>query len=260
MLLSIKSISLSFLLSLSLSSPLSTQVSLPNKAPPKHLILTLLSLLLSLSSSLASSLPFLLSFFPSFLPSMPAPQPTTLSALESEMKLLHWHKLANEAALKAALIRTKKMRAADSKKPAKETLKEKAEHMQQVIEEEQAKPLQVGKDYIREYEADEKRNEEALQRQVSHHVTCLKNLRASIEKRETVRARKANFKHFKAEVEEERRQVMEGKAANADRFKTDTLKRTQEGGEQSVEKGGKAGGTLTTVIGSLDRLVELEKR
>ena len=30
--------------------------------------------------------------------------------LEQEMKLLHWHMLANEAALKAALIRTKKLK------------------------------------------------------------------------------------------------------------------------------------------------------
>jgi hypothetical protein len=33
-----------------------------------------------------------------------------LAELEQEMKLLQWHKLANEAALKAALIRTKKLK------------------------------------------------------------------------------------------------------------------------------------------------------
>ena len=33
-----------------------------------------------------------------------------IDELEQEMKLLHWHKLANEAALKAALIRTKKLK------------------------------------------------------------------------------------------------------------------------------------------------------
>ena len=37
---------------------------------------------------------------------------TTAAAaeLEQEMKLLQWHKLANEAALKAALIRTKRLK------------------------------------------------------------------------------------------------------------------------------------------------------
>jgi hypothetical protein len=34
-----------------------------------------------------------------------------LEELTQEMKLLHWHKLANEAALKAALIRTRKHKA-----------------------------------------------------------------------------------------------------------------------------------------------------
>ena len=33
-----------------------------------------------------------------------------LDQLEQEMKLLQWHKLANEAALKAALIRTRKLK------------------------------------------------------------------------------------------------------------------------------------------------------
>ena len=33
-----------------------------------------------------------------------------LAELEQEMKLLQWHKLANEAALKAALIRTRKLK------------------------------------------------------------------------------------------------------------------------------------------------------
>ncbi|GMI42552.1 hypothetical protein TeGR_g5579 [Tetraparma gracilis] len=189
-------------------------------------------------------------------------QPSTLEALQSEMKLLHWHKLANEAALKAALIRTKKMRAADAKNPPKESLKEKAEWMQQIIEEEQAKPLQVGKDYIVQYEAEEERNEAALQRQVEHHVNCLKNLRSSIERRETIKERKANFKEFKAQVEAERKAVLEGKVTAANRFKL--AQSDQQGGEGSEQeapaKGKQLKGTLSTVIGSLDKLVELEKR
>jgi hypothetical protein len=174
------------------------------------------------------------------------------------MKLLHWHKLANEAALKAALIRTKKMRAIDSKVPPKESLKEKAEYMQQVIEEEQAKPLQVGKDYIIKYEAEEARNEAALQRQVEHHVNCLKNLRASIERKDTIKNRKEQFRQFKEQVEAERKAVMEGKISAANRFKVG-----QQGGEdseQTAQNSKQVKGTLSTVIGSLDKLVELEKR
>lgn len=38
--------------------------------------------------------------------------------LQAEMKLLNWHKLANEAALKAALIRTKKLKKTEKPAPS----------------------------------------------------------------------------------------------------------------------------------------------
>ncbi|GMI30825.1 hypothetical protein TrRE_jg637 [Triparma retinervis] len=183
--------------------------------------------------------------------------PTQLSALQSEMKLLHWHKLANEAALKAALIRTKKMKRLDLVNPPRETLQEKAEWMQQIIEEEQAKPLQVGKDYIIKYEEEERRNEAALQKQVEHHVTCLKNLKDTIDKRTQIKQKKQQFKEFKAQVNAERKAVLEGKVSAAQRFR---VKASTAGGEGSGEAEPPKTGALATVIGSLDKLVELEKR
>lgn len=162
---------------------------------------------------------------PPHTPSL-TPQPPTLPPTPPQ--------LANEAALKAALIRTKKMKQIDSKNPPRETLKDKAEWMQQIIEEEQAKPLQVGKDYIIKYEEEEKKNEAALQRQVEHHVNCLKNLRSSIERRETIKERKANFKEFKAQVEAERKAVLEGKVTAANRFKL--AQSDQQGGEGSEQE------------------------
>ena len=38
---------------------------------------------------------------------------TSAEEIESELKLLEWHKLANDAALKAALVRTKKLKKKD---------------------------------------------------------------------------------------------------------------------------------------------------
>ena len=69
-----------------------------------------------------------------------------LDELEQEMKLLQWHKLANEAALKAALIRTKRLKAQGGGKRGRSrggTKKDREMWMRQVIEEEQAKPLEV---------------------------------------------------------------------------------------------------------------------
>ena len=63
-----------------------------------------------------------------------------IEELEQEMKLLHWHKLANEAALKAALIRTKKLKeSSNNPLAAVESRRERAQWMQQIIEEEQNK-------------------------------------------------------------------------------------------------------------------------
>ena len=54
--------------------------------------------------------------------------------LAAEMKLLNWHKLANEAALKAALLRTKKLKTKEGKPQMHGSVQEKASWMQQIIE------------------------------------------------------------------------------------------------------------------------------
>jgi len=55
--------------------------------------------------------------------------------LEQELKLLHWHKLANEASLKAAIIRTKRVRGKDPDrgKLVAERQQKKAVWLKQVI-------------------------------------------------------------------------------------------------------------------------------
>ena len=76
----------------------------------------------------------------------------SLSDLKAEMKLLHWHKLANESALQAALLRTKNLRSKE-KRHKEDTLRyknikrrdndRKEKERKRIVEEEQAKPLQV---------------------------------------------------------------------------------------------------------------------
>lgn len=112
--------------------------------------------------------------------------------LRAEMKLLNWHKLANEAALRAALLKTKKMKAEGGRgvrpAPAPTTLAmplaEKTSWMRQIIEEEQSKPLQVTKDFKTNYEAKEQRNEGRLENEVAAHMRCLRNLRRQVRKTE----------------------------------------------------------------------------
>lgn len=108
--------------------------------------------------------------------------------LRAEIKLLHWHKLANEAALKAALLKTKKIKArgggTSRPVPAMTTLsmptEERAAWMQQVIEEEQSKPLQVSKDFMCKYEEQEKETEGRLDKEVAAHIRSLRTLRKQV--------------------------------------------------------------------------------
>ena len=88
-----------------------------------------------------------------------------LDQLEQEMKLLQWHKLANEAALKAALIRTRKLKREQQSESVttREALEEKAAWMQQIVEEEHSKPLQVDAGYTADFEARERADEERLE-------------------------------------------------------------------------------------------------
>lgn len=112
----------------------------------------------------------------------------TMDTLRAEIKLLHWHKLANEAALKAALLKTKKIKArgggTSRSVPASATLsmprEERAAWMQQVIEEEQSKPLQVSKDFMRKYEEQEEETEGRLDTEVAAHIRSLRNLREQV--------------------------------------------------------------------------------
>ena len=121
--------------------------------------------------------------------------------IKAEMKLLHWHKLANDAALKAALLKTKQMKAKDEKRPvANDKVRAQAAWMQRVIEEEQAKPLQVSKDFVLEYQAREAREEERLDAEVNRHIECLRKLRVQIEKRESLREKKAAYKAARSQM------------------------------------------------------------
>lgn len=173
--------------------------------------------------------------------------------LQAEMKLLNWHKLANEAALKAALIRTKKLKKTENPAPS-QSLQDKASWMQQVIEEEQKKPLQVSRDFIHKYEAQEKLEEERLDQEVQRHIQVLQKLRTKVQDRDDLRQRKQNYKVAQASLHDEKQRILASVAPNSRRDDTTASSPTPISNQRKVQ------GTLTTVINSLDKLVELEQR
>ncbi|CAK4412259.1 unnamed protein product [Aphanomyces euteiches] len=93
-----------------------------------------------------------------------------LEEIKQEMKLLNWHKLANEAALKAALIKTKKLKREDARQSSLLDAEERMERLQQIEEEENMKPLEVTAEFIRKYE-DEERREELVE--LERRISCL---------------------------------------------------------------------------------------
>ncbi|KDO27630.1 hypothetical protein SPRG_06900 [Saprolegnia parasitica CBS 223.65] len=124
-----------------------------------------------------------------------------LDEIKQEMKLLNWHKLANEAALKAALIKTKKLKREDLRVAAIVDADERHERRQQIEEEENMKPLEVTAEFIRQYEADERREEMRLENKVARHINCLRKLKGMLAEREELRARHLRYRDGRAALE-----------------------------------------------------------
>ena len=188
-----------------------------------------------------------------------------IDALEQELKLLHWHKLANEAALKAALIRTKKLKDADSGRAVVETRKETAQWMQQIIEEEQSKPLEVTEDFILKYEAQQREDEERLEEEVQRHIKSLQRIKINLKNKEEMRRRTLLYRKKRKQLMEASRGGGGGISMRPPALDDDNDHFELPGGATPIPNLGQSGaggmqGTLSKVISSLDKLVDLEKR
>eukprot|EP00937_MAST-01D_sp_MAST-1D-sp2_P001655 g1655.t1 len=179
-----------------------------------------------------------------------------LVELEQEMKLLQWHKLANEASLKAALLRTKKLKREQqgSHASTREALEEKAAWMQQIVEEEHSKPLEVDAAFTADYERRERQEEERLEEEVGRHVQSLRRLREKLRDREEVRQRNMRYKREKRALAAGQRAAYEQQMR--DGGAPDDEDREEDGGAEESQ----VTGTLSKVLHSLDKLVDLEKR
>ena len=182
-----------------------------------------------------------------------------IDQLEQELKLLHWHKLANEAALKAALIRTKKLKEQDSGRAVVESRKERAQWMQQIIEEEQSKPLEVTEDFILKYEEKQRIEEERLEEEVQRHVKSLQRIKTNLKEKEEMRRRTMIFREKRKALLAPLGGGMSGSGEMSTNF---SLPDVAGPVTPDMGRGGPGGmqGTLSKVINSLDKLVDLEKR
>ena len=196
---------------------------------------------------------------------------TRLEQLEHEMKLLSWHKLANEAALKAAIIRTKNLKKHDKLQMQRDRNRERAAWMEQIIREEQMKPLEVNTHFIKEYEEKEKQADAALERTIEHHLHNLRKLKKSIEDKDKIRQRKEKFYAKREEV----RAMLAGTVTDAGGPGSRSRQGTSGSGRSGYGQSGspqpapnssedgreaESNRAVNLVVGSLDKLMKLEQR
>lgn len=221
---------------------------------------------------------------------LPKKPQTRKEKLEAELKLLQWHKLANEAAIKAALVQTKNLKEQKpsvSRSPQHQHSNEDARWMKKVIQEEHMKPLEVSRAYVLDYEAKELRTADLLSNQVDRHITTLKSLRDKLETKQEASTRTEQYRSWQRDFHVKKNAVMLGKtlqeieiensknnnnnnssrsnknnlntlSSNIDDEEMERFARVTH--ESAVRNANSSTKELSTVLDSLNKLAELEKR
>ena len=158
------------------------------------------------------------------------------------------------------MIRTKKLKeSSNNPLAAVESRRERAQWMQQIIEEEQNKPLEVNEDFILKYEKQEREEEERLEEEVQRHINSLQRIKSNLKQKEKVRRRTIIYR--------EKRKALQNSLGQYDQANIDPqgpprgmLAPGNINPESEESMMGGMHGTLSKVINSLDKLVDLEKR
>lgn len=185
---------------------------------------------------------------------------TRTEKIQAELKLLEWHKLANDAALKAALMQTKTLRETTPEVNAS-TNAANTKRIRQVITNEQTKPLEVTKDFVLKYEQREIENSERLTEQVERHISTLRSIREKLESKLELKERINEYREWKKDFSYKKQAVLSGKTlASLDPNMNTRKSSNASAGDtnKSVQKGPTT--ELATVLDSLNKLAQLENR
>ena len=181
---------------------------------------------------------------------------TRKQKIQEELKLLEWHKLANDAAIKAALMQNKTLKEAQTDVEPVHS-EDDARWMKKVIQQEHIKPLEVNKAFVLEYEAREKENEERLTAQVERHINTLANLRGKLEAKATMKRSTDEYRSWQKDFYTKKQAVMSGKTLQdvdeEERVRTAELEAT---GQAKPKKRGKPkeSSELSNVLESLRQI------
>jgi len=122
--------------------------------------------------------------------------------IEEELKMLNWYKLANEAAMKAALVKQKRFKEVPRYNPAAERVRQKSVWLKEISASVENSPLELPADKYRELlnkEAEERQKQQ--QKAAERHGKILK-LKQDLEAKELRRVR---YRRFLAEQEKQKK-------------------------------------------------------
>ena len=94
----------------------------------------------------------------------------------------------------------------------REKAREREAWMQQIIEDEQSKPLHLTRDVANAMKESQVREQEHLDSEVSRHISCLRKLRKDIVQRDQVKQRRQTYKDAQERMHAEKQAL----AARAD--------------------------------------------
>lgn len=212
-------------------------------------------------------------------------QQTRAEKIKAELKLLEWHKLANDSAIKAALMQTKILKE-DTDLTSESNPSMSAMWMKQVLDDENNKPLEVSKDFIIKFEHKEKETQEKLTNQMERHISTLKMLRSKLEEQSELQARQESFRTWNKDFKQKKSAVLTGKTLTEIAIESSSggsntgpgtsFSRSKMGSQDLGSYSGRAsmvgtggaypgsgvghGRELSTVLESLTKLAELERR
>eukprot|EP00605_Chrysophyceae_sp_TOSAG23-4_P001492 GSChrysophyteH1.ASY1.ANO1.1633.1 assembled CDS len=183
---------------------------------------------------------------------------TRKEKIQEELRLLEWHKMANDAAIKASLMQNRQLKAElPTQVPTHTT--EDAKWMRKVIQQEHIKPLEVNKEYVLEYERREKENEERLTTQVERHIGTLQKLRNKLESKAAMKQRTDEYRAWQKEFTFKKQEVMLGKTL-AEIEPEGPADKENDVPVIAAKRKGKPSSQLSNVLESLNKLSELENR
>lgn len=221
-----------------------------------------------------------------------------IEKLKEQLKLLQWHKAANEAALKAAITKAKKLKVKDKYAMLSKINHEERVWRKKVMDDEWEKPLQVSYDYFTDFKTRKEFDEERLDDEVRIHIENLKKLKITLKFKEDEHMRRETYNKKRAEyfnegpyasarsnestmwgysnepepfnkpedIEKQRISQYQQQQQSQLSSKSSTT-RSNKGGieeeeeeEEYVPNSDEMQETLDNVINNLDQLVQLEKR